>query len=136
MADVTTTPTPRTERGAADSMRIAATLIYVLDISGGSASRICARIRKRRKQIMAVTMMFTPTLSEIHGTTVLSLPLRRYEGGRPTSTTVKIERTAKKSTTPTVSHPSFTTESVYRRTRGSEIHHYWEHDNIPSGAPD
>ena len=93
---VTMTPIPRIESGAADSTRIAATLVYVLDISGGSTSCIRARIRKRRKQIIAVTMMFKLTLSEIHGTTVLSLPLRRYEGGRAIFTTVTIESTAKK----------------------------------------
>src|SRR5487761_191797 len=103
-ADVTMTPIPRMDSGAADSTRIAATLVYVLDISGGSTSRIRARIRKRRKQIIAVTMMFKLTLSEIHGTTDLSLPPRRYEGGRAIFTTVTIASTAKKVNGSAVSH--------------------------------
>jgi hypothetical protein len=39
-----TTPIPMMENGAADSMRIAAILVYTLDISEVSASRTTARI--------------------------------------------------------------------------------------------
>jgi len=60
-------PIPRMERGAADSMSIAAMLVYTLDISGLSTSRMRARIRRRRKQIIEVTMTFKLTLSETHG---------------------------------------------------------------------
>ena len=61
------TPIPRIEIGAADSISIAAILVYTLAISGASTSRKAARMRRRRKQIIEVTMMFNPTLSEIHG---------------------------------------------------------------------
>jgi hypothetical protein len=54
------------EKGAADSMRIAAMLVYGVEISGESASRVSARIRRRRKHIMAVTTILTLTLSAIH----------------------------------------------------------------------
>ena len=64
----TTKPMPRMERGAADSMSIVAMLVYMFDISGVSTSRIRARIRMRRKQIIEVTMMFRLTLNETHGT--------------------------------------------------------------------
>jgi hypothetical protein len=54
-------------KGAADSMSIVAMLKYVLDISGRT-SRMSARIRKRRKQIIEVMMTFKVTLSDTHGT--------------------------------------------------------------------
>jgi hypothetical protein len=54
------------EKGAADSMRIAAMLVYGVEIAGESACRVSARIRRRRKHIMAVTTTFTLTLSAIH----------------------------------------------------------------------
>jgi len=44
------------------------TLVYVLDISGESTSRICARMRRRQKQITEVRMTFKLTLSEAQGT--------------------------------------------------------------------
>jgi len=63
-----TSPIPRMERGAADSMSIATTLVYILDISGESTSRMSARIRRSRRQIIEVTMMFKPKLSATQGT--------------------------------------------------------------------
>jgi len=68
-AAVTTRPMPRMENGAADSISIAAMLVYILDISGESTSRMSARIRRRRKQIIEVTTTFKLTLSVTHGTT-------------------------------------------------------------------
>jgi hypothetical protein len=56
------------EIGAADSMSIATTLVYIVDISGERVSRASARIRRRRKHIIEVTMTFKATLSETHGT--------------------------------------------------------------------
>ena len=97
MADVTTTPMPRIEKGAADSMSIAAMLVYALDISGGSTSRVSARIRKRRKQIIEVTMTFKPTLSETHGTTRwIGFPASKDVPGMAYSTSVMVESTEKK----------------------------------------
>jgi p-aminobenzoyl-glutamate transporter AbgT len=81
-ADVTTRPIPMMERGAADSMSIAAMLVYILDISGLSTSRTRARIRRRRKQIIEVTMIFKPTLSETHGTaSFVVLSIKVYARG-------------------------------------------------------
>jgi hypothetical protein len=69
-------PIPRIEIGAADSMSIAAMLVYILDISGETALRVSARICRRRKHIIKVTMTFRLTLSETHGTmTRIGLPL-------------------------------------------------------------
>jgi hypothetical protein len=59
---------PRMVKGAADSMRIAAILVYILAVSGLRTSRAKARILRRRKQIIEVTMTFKPTLREIHRT--------------------------------------------------------------------
>jgi hypothetical protein len=58
---------PMRVKGAKDSMIIAAILVYVLDVSEPSTCRKSARIRKRRKQIIEVTMMFKLTLRETHG---------------------------------------------------------------------
>jgi len=66
-ATVTRTPMPMMEKGAKDSTTIAAILVYAVDISGPSSCRKSARIRRRRKQIIKVTMVFKLTLREIHG---------------------------------------------------------------------
>jgi len=96
-ADVTTRPMPRTEKGAADSMSIAATLVYIFDISGERISRVSALMRRMRKQIIAVRMMFKLTLSEAHGTASwIGFPFNNDMLGRAHSTSVMIEVTAKK----------------------------------------
>jgi hypothetical protein len=96
-AAVTTKPIPRMERGAADSMSIAAILVYIIDSSGESTSRMRARICRRRKQIIEVTMTFEPTLSETHATMKRpGLPFRIFVPGMELSTTDMIESTAKK----------------------------------------
>jgi hypothetical protein len=60
---------PRMEKGAADSTSIAARLMYILDnVPGQCTCRKSALIRKRRKQIIEVTMMFKLTLKKTHGT--------------------------------------------------------------------
>jgi hypothetical protein len=65
--EVTRRPMPMMEKGAADSMSIAAILVYIPDdVAGPSTCRKSARIRRRRKQIIEVTMMFKLTLREIH----------------------------------------------------------------------
>jgi len=84
--------------GAADSMRIAAILVYTLVISGLSASFMSARIRRRRKQIMEVTMMFNPTLSETHGI-IRWVDPAKDELGKAVSTVVIIASTANKQKT-------------------------------------
>jgi len=92
-------PVPTMEIGAADSMSIAATLVYILDISGESVSRASARIWRRRRHIIEVTTTFKPTLSETHGTaTRATLPFGKDdEEGRALSTIVMIASTGKKS---------------------------------------
>jgi hypothetical protein len=65
---MTTTIIPRMVKGAADSMSIAAILVYILTVSGLSISRAEVRILRRRKQIIEVTMTFKLTLREIHTT--------------------------------------------------------------------
>ena len=66
---VTRKPIPRMEKGAADSTSIAARLMYILDnVSGPCTCRKSARIRRRRKQIIEVTIIFKPTLRETHCT--------------------------------------------------------------------
>jgi len=75
-ATVTRRPMPRMEKGADDSMTIATILVYIQDISGPSSRRKSARIRRRRKQIIEVTMMFKLTLREIHGRPPRSVPFR------------------------------------------------------------
>jgi hypothetical protein len=87
---------PMMDKGAADSTSIAARLVYILDdVSGPWTCRKSARIRKRRKQIIEVTMMFKLTVREIHGT-----PFRSEIGieslGRGKKTTTRIANTAKK----------------------------------------
>jgi hypothetical protein len=83
------------ERGAADSMSIAATLKYILDVSGVRISRMSARVRQRRKQIMEVTMTFRLTLSETHGTVKrVGLPCSKDVSGNALSTTAMIASTA------------------------------------------
>jgi hypothetical protein len=84
---------PMMVNGAADSMRIAAILVYTLVISGLSASFMSARIRRRRKQIMEVTMMFNPTLSETHGI-IRWVDPTKDELGKAVSTVVIIASTA------------------------------------------
>jgi hypothetical protein len=59
---------PRMVKGAADSMSTAAILVYTLDVSEQSTSRARARILRRRKQIIEVTMTFKLTLRETHMT--------------------------------------------------------------------
>lgn len=56
------------ENGIADSMSIVAILVYVVDISGESTSRMSARMRMMRKQIIVVTVTFKDTLNENHST--------------------------------------------------------------------
>lgn len=63
---MTTMMIPRVVKGAADSMSIATILVYILDVSGVRTSRASERIRRRRKQIIEVTMTFKLTLSETH----------------------------------------------------------------------
>jgi hypothetical protein len=85
------------EKGAADSTSIAAMLVYILDISGESTSRVSALIRMRRKQIIAVSMMFKLTLSKAHGTASwIGLPFNKDMLGRAHSTSVMIETTTTK----------------------------------------
>jgi len=87
---------PRMEKGAADSTSIAARLVYILhDVSGPCTCRKSARIRRRRKQIIEVTMMFKLTLREIHGTPIAS---ERGIGklGRAQITTTRIANAARK----------------------------------------
>jgi hypothetical protein len=76
-------------------MSIAATLVYVLDSSGESTSRVIERIRRRRAQMSVVTSTLRLTLSETHGTPKLAgFPLSRNELGNALSTIVMITRTA------------------------------------------
>ena len=94
---VTTNPMPRMEKGAADSISIAAALVYILDISGGRTSCESALMRRIRKQIIEVRIMFKLTLSEAHGTASwIGLPPSRDVWGIVHSTSVIIEITAKK----------------------------------------
>ena len=98
-ASVTTRPIPSAVKGAADSMSIAATLVYVLDSSGASTSRVSERMRKRRTQMSVVTSTLRLTLSETHGTPKFAgFPFSRNELGRALSTIVMITRTARAST--------------------------------------
>jgi hypothetical protein len=91
-------PIPTIELGAADSMSIATTLVYIVDISGESASRASARIWRRRRHIIEVTMIFKPTLSETHGTATRAiLGFGKDDEGKALSTTVMIASTVKKS---------------------------------------
>jgi hypothetical protein len=99
-AAMTMRPMPRIENTAADSTSIAAMPVYMVDISGECISRMNARIRRRRKHIIEVMMMFKLTLSEIHGIPTWSWPFRRDEGGRALVTTVIIANPAKKSQWP------------------------------------
>ena len=88
---------PRMEKGTADSMSIVATPVYMLDNSGVSTSRVSARIRRIRKQIIEVTIAFKPTLKEYHD--ILRRALLPFSNGVPgkvLSTTVTIASTAKK----------------------------------------
>ena len=54
------------DKGAADSMSIVTILVYMLDVFGVSTSRVSARHRRTRKQIIEVTMTFKVTLSDTH----------------------------------------------------------------------
>lgn len=93
-AAVMTRPMPRMENGAADSMSIAAMLVYIFDISGESISRMIARIRRRRKQIIEVTTTFKLTLSVTHGTTrLIGSPVSKDVPGKAYSTNVTTEST-------------------------------------------
>jgi hypothetical protein len=56
------------EKGTADSMRIVAILVYILDTSGESVARVSARTLKIRKQIIEVTTTFKHKLNANHGT--------------------------------------------------------------------
>jgi hypothetical protein len=95
-AAVTTRPIPRMERGAADSIIIVTILEYIQDISGESASRVSARIRRSRKQIIEVTMIFKLTLSETQGTARrVGFPFSKNASGKALSTTVMIANTEK-----------------------------------------
>jgi hypothetical protein len=96
-AAVTTKPMPRIEKGAADSMSIAETLVHMLDISEESTSRKSARMRRRRKQIIEVRMMFRLTLSETHCTeSWAGFPFSKDVLGTAHSTSATIEKTANK----------------------------------------
>jgi hypothetical protein len=87
------------EKGAADSISMVAMLVYMLDISGESTSRIRVRIRMRRKQIIEVTITFKLTLSETHGTaSLIGFPFSIDVPGMALSTTVMTEITAGKKT--------------------------------------
>lgn len=100
-------PIPRTDIGAADSMSIATMLVYIPDISGESDSRASARIRRRRRHIIEVTITFKPTLSETHGTVTRAiLSFGKDESGRAPSTTVMIASTEKKSRAQQLAAPS------------------------------
>jgi len=92
---------PRMEKGTADSMSIVATLVYMLDNFGGSTSRVSARIRRIRKQIIEVTMAFNPTLDEYHETLKKALlPFSNGVPGKVLSTTVTTASTAKRNESP------------------------------------
>ena len=85
------------EKGAADSMSIAAMLVYILDTSGESTSRVSALMRRIRKQIIAVRMMFKLTLNEAHGTASwMGFPFNKDVLGRAHAASVMIEITEKK----------------------------------------
>src|ERR1700741_3284885 len=94
-ATVTTTPIPRIENGAADSMRIAALLVYMWDICEQTTSRMRARIRRRRKQIIAVTTMSALTLSMAHTIPGRAVLPNKDESGKALSTTVNTAKTKK-----------------------------------------
>ena len=118
MAAVMMRPIPRMERGAADSMSVAAMLVYILDVSGESIPRTRARIRKRRKQIIEVTMTFMLTLNETHGTARwIGFPLSKDVLGKALSTTVRIASTAKK------------TKERKTRRHNSELLHQMKDEN-------
>jgi hypothetical protein len=85
------------ENGAADSISMVAMLVYMPDSSVESTSRMRARIRMRRKQIIEVTITFKLTLSATHGTaSLIGFPFSIDVPGMALSTTVKIEVTAEK----------------------------------------
>jgi hypothetical protein len=89
------------ERGAADSMSIAATLKYILDVSGERISRMSARVRQRRKQIIKTTMTFKLTLSETYGMVKwIGLPCSKDVSDKALSTTAMIARTAEEKKSP------------------------------------
>jgi hypothetical protein len=73
-------------------------LVYILDISGESAPSVSARARRRRKQIIEVTMIFKVTVSETHATARWTglPPLSTDLSGKAVSTIVKIASTEKK----------------------------------------
>jgi hypothetical protein len=129
---------PRMEKGAADSMSIVAMLVYMLDISGESTSRIRARIRMRRKQIIEVTMIFKLTLSDTHGTASwIGFPFRIIVPGMADSTTVMIETTAKQKTkerpqshSDELLHEMNDTYDM-RRTSGGQVYQCWKGDDMP-----
>jgi hypothetical protein len=88
---------PRMEKGTADSMSIVAMLVYMLDNSGESNSRVSVRICRIRKQIIEVTMTFRPTLKEHHKTVRRALlPFSNRVPGMVLSTTVTTASTEKK----------------------------------------
>jgi hypothetical protein len=128
------------EKGAADSMSIVAMLVYMLDISGESTSRIRARICRRRKQIIEVTMIFKPTLSETHGTaSLIGFPFRITVPGMADSTTVMIETTVKqkkRKKMPQIHSNELLHEmnDTYdmRRTRGGQVYQCRKGDDMPS----
>jgi hypothetical protein len=96
-AEVTTKPMPRMEKGAADSMSIAEMLVYMLDVAEESTSVKSARMRRRRKQIIEVRMMFRLTLSETHGTVSWTgFPFHKDVLGTAHSTSATIEKTKNK----------------------------------------
>jgi hypothetical protein len=129
---------PTMERGAADSISIVAMLVYMLDISGESTSRICARIRMRRKQIIEVTMIFKLTLSETQGTeNLMGFPFSIDVPGMAHSTTMMIETTAKQKNerkaqihSDELFHEMNDTYEM-RRTRGGQVYQCRKSDDMP-----
>ena len=130
---------PRMEKGAADSMSIAATLVYILDISGEIMSRMSVRIRQRRKQIMEVTMTFRPTLSETHiAVKYVGLPSSKDVLGKALSTTAMIASTAGggKARGPHNELLYKLKDTNYvRHTRGGQVYQSWNSDDTPSRTP-
>ena len=138
LASVTTRPIPMIKNGAADSMSIAAILVYILDISGESTSRTSARARRRRKHIIEVTTTFKPTLSETHGTaTLTSLPPSKDSRGKTPSTIVRIAITAPKKARRhnSESFHQMNDMDYIQRTRECQVCQCRKDDDVPLRAP-
>ena len=129
---------PRMEKGAADSMSIAATLIYILDISGERISRMSVRIRQRRKQIMKVTMTFKPTLIETHiAVKWVGLPFSKDVLGKALSTTAMIASTAGGEARGRHNELLYKMKDTnyVRHTRGGQVYQSWNSDDTPFRTP-